>query len=221
LAHLSRGADHWLIVPLQHAATGSPPLETWLDAYLSKTLQTPYYLALLSAAETYGASPYAVMVTQVMVAHKRLPISVGRHRIVFHTCQRIGAMPTRWHQSADGRFKVSTPELTALELIQRERLVGGMSRVREVLAGLWPHCTAKGLTRALDAMQSAPVAQRLGAILTLDEQAALAALVARWLRGKPTRLVALEGSLPRGGARTPHVNAEFKVRIPPMQRSNT
>ena len=33
LVRLSRGAGHWLIVPLQHAESGSPPLETWLDLY--------------------------------------------------------------------------------------------------------------------------------------------------------------------------------------------
>src|SRR5690606_38974539 len=78
LVPLSRGSDHWLIVPLQYAASGSPPLEAWLDVYLRKTLGTPYYVGLLSAAETYGASPYAVMVTQVMVQSKRRPIRVGR-----------------------------------------------------------------------------------------------------------------------------------------------
>lgn len=111
LVRLSRGSDHWLIVPLQHAAAGSPPLEAWLDPWLRKTLGTPYYVGLLSAAETYGASPYAVMVTQVMVADKRRPVTVGRHELVFHVCSRIEAVPTRWHESADGRFKVSTPEL--------------------------------------------------------------------------------------------------------------
>jgi predicted transcriptional regulator of viral defense system len=221
LARLSRGADHWLIVPLQHAQTGSPPLETWLDPYLRKTLKMPYYVALLSAAETYGASPYAVMVTQVMAPHKRLPITVGRYQIVFHVCQRIESMPTRWHESSDGRFKVSAPELTALELIQRERQLGGMSRVREVLAGLWRHCTPRGLTQALDAMQSVPVAQRLGALLALDEQTDLARLVSRWLQDKPMRLVALEGSLPLSGDRAGNTHAQFKVWIPAMPRANT
>jgi len=78
LIRLSRGSGHWLIVPLQHAASGAPPLETWLDRYLSKTLGIPYYVALLSAAETYGASPYAVMATQVMVPQHRLSITVDR-----------------------------------------------------------------------------------------------------------------------------------------------
>lgn len=130
LIRLSRGSDHWLIVPLQHACAGAPPLEIWLDRYMSQTLGIPYYVTLLSAAETYGASPYAVMVTQVMVSERRRPITVGRYVVVFHTRTRIGDMPTRWHETPDGRFKVGTPELTALELVERAALVGGMSRVR-------------------------------------------------------------------------------------------
>ncbi|MFT3777741.1 MAG: type IV toxin-antitoxin system AbiEi family antitoxin [Ottowia sp.] len=221
LVRLSRGSDHWLIVPLQHASTGSPPLETWLDPWLRKTLGTPYYVGLLSAAETYGASPYAVMVTQVMVENNRRPVTVGRHELVFHACSRIEAMPTRWHESADGRFKVSTPELTTLDLIQRESMLGGMVRVREVLRALWPHCTPQGLILALDAMQSVPVAQRLGALLTLDDQAGLRAPLSDWLRDRPTRLIALEGALPPGNERDGHTDTDFKVWVPPQQGANS
>jgi len=221
VVRLSRGSNHWLIVPLQYAATGSPPLEAWLDAYLRKTLETPYYVGLLSAAETYGASPYAVMVTQVMVKTKRRPITVGRHKLVFHTCSRIEAMPTRWHESADGRFKVSTPEMTVLDLIQRDSALGGMSRVREVLRALWPHCTSQGLTQALDAVQSVPVAQRLGALLTIDEQASFLAPLSDWLRNRPMRLIALEGTLPPAGKRSDHTHAGFKVWMDPQQGANT
>jgi len=220
LAHLSRGADHWLIVPLQYAEAGSPPLETWLDAYLRKTLNTPYYVALLSAAETYGASPYAVMVTQVMVPRPRRPITVGRHQVVFHVCARIEAMPTRWHDSADGRFKVSSPELTALDVVQRAGALGGMGRVQEVLHALWPHCTPAGLTEALDAMQSVPTAQRLGALLTLDGQSKLAARLSRWLKNQPMRLIALEGTLPPAQVRNRNINTDFKVWIQPLPEAN-
>jgi len=220
LVPLSRGSDHWLIVPLQYANAGSPPLEIWLDAYLRKTLQTPYYVGLLSAAETYGASPYAVMVTQVMLPRPRRAITVGRHHIVFHVCTRVATMPTRWHENADGRFKVSTPELTALEMTQRAGTLGGIHRVREVLHALWPHCTPAGLTEALDALQSVPAAQRLGALLTLDHQTGLAAQLSGWLHDKPMRLVALEGALPPASARQNKIDQDFKVWIPPLQDAN-
>ncbi len=96
-----------------------------------------------------------------------------------------------------------------------------MGRVREVLRALWPQCTPQGLTQALEAMQGVPVAQRLGALLALDEQAALLAPLAQWLRGKPTRLIALEGTLPVGEERADHTNADFKVWVPPQQGANT
>lgn len=221
VVRLSRGSGHWLIVPLQYATTGSPPLEAWLDTYLRKTLNAHYYVGLLSAAEAYGASPYAVMVTQIMVRAKRRPMTVGRHELMFHTCAHIETMPTRWHESADGRFKISTPELTVLDLIQRDNALGGMGRVREVLRALWPHCEPQELTQALDAMQSVPVAQRLGAILMLDEQANLLAPLFEWLRDKPMRWIALEGVLPHSNERSGNTNADFKVWIGTQQGANT
>lgn len=211
LIRLSRGSDHWLIVPLQHAAAGAPPLETWLDRYLRNTLGVPYYVTLLSAAEAYGASPYAIMVTQVMVPERRRPITVGRHEVAFHTRARIRDMPTRWHETPDGRFKVGTPELTALELVERANLVGGMARVREVLRELWASCTPKGLTEALGALQESPTAQRLGALLALESQNAFASRVADWLSDKPFRLVPLERGQPRNTSS--EVDATFKVRL--------
>jgi hypothetical protein len=212
LIGLSRGSDHWLIVPLQHANAGAPPLEAWLDNYMSKTLRIPYYVALLSAAEVYGASPYAVMVTQVMVDERRRPISVGRQEVVFHVCSRIERMPTRWHDTPDGRFKVATPELTALQLVQRETSVGGMARVREVLRELCSSCTPQGLIDALEAMQEVPTAQRLGTLFAMEGRNILASQVAEWLSDKPLRLVSLEqGQAPRGGA---EIDPTFKVRLP-------
>jgi len=211
LIRLSRGSDHWLIVPLQHAAAGAPPLETWLDHYLSKTLGISYYVTLLSAAEVYGASPYAVMVTQAMVPERRRPISVGRHEVVFHTRARTGDMPTRWHETPDGRFMVGTPELTALELVERAALIGGMARVREVLRELWMSCTPQGLTQALEALQEIPTAQRLGTLLTLENQSTLVARVADWLSDKPQRLVPLEHGQTRNASSA--VDATFKVRL--------
>jgi predicted transcriptional regulator of viral defense system len=222
LARLSRGSGHWLIVPLQHATSGAPPLEIWLDWYMSKTLDVPYYVGLLSAAESYGASPYAVMVTQVMVAEKRRPISVGRHELQFHTRINIEKMPTQWHETPDGRFKVSTPELTVLDIIQREAMLGGMARVQSVLRGLWARCTRAGFRQTLDAVQSVPSAQRLGALMALDGQEKLLTVVTRWLHGKTLRTVSLESGASADNANHSALNADFKVRLPThLQEANS
>lgn len=217
LVRLSRGSNHWVIVPLQHVAAGAPSPEIWLDRYLSKTLGLPYYVTLLSAAEAYGASPYAVMVTQVMVPERRRPITVGRHEVVFHTRARIEDMPTRWHETPDGRFKVGTPELTALELVERAVLVGGIDGVREVLRELWASCSPQGLTEALDALQEVPTAQRLGVLLVLEDQGAFGSRVAKWLRDKSPRLIPLEHGQAQNTSS--EVDTTFKVRLTADARS--
>ena len=45
--------------------------------------------------------------------------------------------------------------------------------------------------------------------------------LSKWLRGKPTRLIALEGTLPVGEERADHTNTDFKVWVPPQQGANT
>jgi len=224
IARTSRGSTHWVIVPLQDAASGAPPLETWLDMYLSKTLGVPYYVSLLSAAEAYGASPQAVMVTQVMTSQARRPVQVGRHRLVFFKSARIAALPTRWHATPHGRFRVSTPELTALDLVARQQAAGGIARVIEVLQSLATQMTADGLTLALNAALETPTAQRLGAILVQQGQPTLANQVSAWLDTRRTRRIPLT---PHSDAHSDEHNAStrgspFKVNMPDtLEPANT
>lgn len=216
----SRGSEHWVIVPLQDASAGAPPLETWLDAYLSKTLGLPYYVGLLSAAEVYGASPQAVMVTQIMVPKARRPVQVGRHRLVFFERSRIPTMPVAWHETTHGRFKVSSPALTALELVARQQMAGGIARVMEVLQALIPDITNEGLSAALDALDETPTAQRIGVLFIRANQPNLADLVATWLETKRTRRIALSPGATDTGPCT--LDARFKVLVPDtIQQANT
>jgi hypothetical protein len=159
------------------------------------------------------------MVTQVMTAESRRPITVGRHELVFHTRARIQQMPTRWHETAEGRFKVSTPELTALELVQRDLQIGGMARVQEVLYTLYEACSVEGLQEALDAAQEVPATQRLGALFSLQGRADLAQGAKHWLEGRKTRAIPLESGSAVGDDW--RLDSVFKVWLPPsIERSN-
>ena len=220
MVRTSRGSEHWVIVPHQDASIGAPPLEAWLDAYLSKSLNLSYYVGLLSAAEVYGVSPQAVMVTQVMVSDARRPVQVGRNQLMFHRRVRIEEMPTQWHETPNGRFKVSTPELTAIELVSRQELAGGIPRVVEVLQGLMTSVTPKGLVQALNAVDEVPTAQRLGALFARANQPALASQVRAWLDGKRKRSIALSpGDTADSGVT---LDTQFKVFVPDsLQTANS
>jgi hypothetical protein len=68
----------------------------------------------LSAAEAYGVAPYAVAIIQIMMGAPRRPLDVGLHRIEFQVRMQLERIPTRWHETSLGRFKISTPEVTLL-----------------------------------------------------------------------------------------------------------
>jgi predicted transcriptional regulator of viral defense system len=192
-----------------HAESGAPPLEAWLHQYMSAALKVPYYVGLLSAAETYGIAPYAVTLTQVMVPTQRRPVTVGRQKFVFHTRTNITAMPTQWHETPEGRFRVSTPELTMLELVRRQDIVGGIARVRDVIRRIAAFARAEGLATTLDVCKDIPSAQRLGSILQI-EGSSLVDTVATWLNGRPKRTVTLAAGL-KG---TLELDAVFRVLRP-------
>lgn len=217
IVRLARGTGQWVIVPLMHAQSGAPPPETWLHRFLASALKVPYYVGLLSAAEAYGVAPYAPSVIQVIVSTQRRPIVVGRQRLTFHTRARISDMPTRWHETPDGRFLVSTPELTMLDLLRRQELAGGATRVAELVDGLSTYAHPDGLTAALIAAHDTPNAQRLGALLS-RQSAYLTDAVAAFLKGHNLRPV----ELTPGGADQNRENRQFRVLLPErIGKSNT
>ncbi len=217
IIRLARGSGQWVIVPLMYAQSGAPPPETWLHRFLASTLRIPYYVGLLSAAEAYGVAPYAPSVIQVMVPMQRRPMVVGRQRLTFHTRARISGMPSQWHETPDGRYLVSTPELTMLDLLRRQELAGGPIRIAGVVEGLSAYSHPEGLRAALVAAHDIPNAQRLGALLA-RQGSNLADTVAAFLKDRKLRPVALAPGRP-GQSRQ---NVQFRVLLPVrLGESNT
>jgi hypothetical protein len=184
VARVSRPQAFFLIVTPEHRAFGAPPVAWWLDDYFG-WLGHAYYLALQSAAGTYGSEPQALQVAQVMTDRPRREIKVGRLRIRFFVKGSIGRTPTRSPSNAYAPLRVSTPEATAFDLIRYESRIGGIGRAIETLMPLLPLIRSDDLIRALDAENEPTIAQRLGYILEKTGWENLAGAVRRWL---PSRL---------------------------------
>ena len=127
----------YVIVPPQFLAWGAPPPSWYIDD-LMRFEGRPYYAGLLKAAELHGATHQAVMEFQV-VTGKRLPgIRAGRTVIAFHyrrnMAQVAAGMEDR--KTDTGCMKVSSPELTALDLLRYPRAAGGLDNVATVLTDL-------------------------------------------------------------------------------------
>lgn len=155
----------YVIVAPQFASWEAPPPSWYLDA-LMRHENEPYYVGLLKAAELHGASHQAVMEFQVITA-KRLPkIRAGRSRIVFYFRKDMEAVASGYEdrKTDTGTMKISSPALTALDLVRYPQATAGLDNVATVLADLVLKIDADQLA-ALSSAFEKPVVQRLGYLL--------------------------------------------------------
>jgi predicted transcriptional regulator of viral defense system len=155
----------YVIVPPQFASWGAPPPAWYIDALMQHDHQA-YYVGLLKAAELHGATHQAVMEFQV-VASKRLPkIRAGRNLIVFYYRKEMRAVASgiEDHKTDTGTMKISTVELTALDLLRYPQAAGGIDNIATVLTDLGPKIDATKLA-TLSQNAERPIVQRLGYLL--------------------------------------------------------
>ena len=143
-----------------------PDPTSYIDA-LMKHVGSNYYVGLLSAASYWGASHQASMSYQVFTEKNTKNISFERGRVEF--INRRYLKFEKWVKrvaTTKGYFRVSTPELTAIDLISFPEKCGYLNNVATVLSELVESWNGKTIT-ALCSSQDVPtvVLQRLGYIL--------------------------------------------------------
>jgi predicted transcriptional regulator of viral defense system len=153
-----------VVLPPADRANGSRPPEEFVD-YLMKHLAEPYYVALLSAAEIYGAAHNRPQAFQVMVARPRRTISCGNVRIQFLVKNGLSELPKEKHKVRTGYIAVSTPEITALDLVAYQKQAAGIDNIATVLSELIEKISADKLLVASKHFAVAAV-QRLGFLLS-------------------------------------------------------
>jgi predicted transcriptional regulator of viral defense system len=163
LVSLRRG--FYVIVPPQYLAWGAPPPPWYIDD-LMRHEGRPYYVGLLKAAELHGATHQAVMQFQV-VTNKRLPeIRAGRSVITFHYRKDMGAVSEGLEdrKTDTGRMKVSSLELTLLDLMRYPHAAGGLDNIATIISDLGDRIDAAKLATRAAAFERS-VLQRLGYLL--------------------------------------------------------
>jgi len=173
----------FLIVGPEHRSMGAPPANWWLQDYFD-WLGRPYYLALQSAASSYGSNPQALQVTQVMTDRPCRAIELGRIQVRFFVKRRIERTPTQQPAGAVAPICVSTPEATAYDLIRYATSIGGIERAAETIHPLLLLLRTREQKRVLDAENEPAVAQRLGFVIEASGNKSLAKVVRDWLPDK-------------------------------------
>lgn len=154
----------YLIVPLEYAAKGVLPPVQFVDD-LMNFIGKPYYVGLLSAAALHGAAhqqpqEYFIITTtkQINTLKKGIKINYFTKKIIYD--QLLENVKTQ-----TGYVKVSTPELTAADLVYYHNRVGGINRVCTVINELSEQINTEKLTTDLIKTSSVTTIQRLGFVL--------------------------------------------------------
>jgi predicted transcriptional regulator of viral defense system len=160
-----------VILPPEHQGVGCPPAEDFVPP-LMQHLQEPYYVALLSAAERYGAlrDPHAF---QVMARLNRKPIDCGKSRVQFVGRKDLERTPLVEKDTERGALRIASPEATALELVGYVEQCGGLEHVTSVLSELADALDPEKLV-SLAPLGPIVWAQRLGYLLDVTDNRGLA-----------------------------------------------
>lgn len=143
-----------------------PDPSYFLDAMMNH-LGVSYYVGLLTAAKHWGAGHQASMTYQVMVNKSVFKLSFEKMKIDFIV--KLGTFPKdgiKKVASLGGYIQISTPELTAIDLVRFPRKSGHLSNIATVLSELVERIDSKEFELALRDIHCPTVTlQRLGFLL--------------------------------------------------------
>ena len=183
IVRVSPRQDFFLIIRPDQFPMGAPPAFWWLDTYFRRVRQ-PYYVGLLTAAAEYGASHQAVQVIQVLTSAPLRTLQVGRIRVQFFVKKTVGDVAVADLPFAYAPLKISTAEVTVLDLVRYAHRLGGVGRAAHVIRDLLPKVSKKRLQNAIANESEMSNLQRLGFILEYLKRPDLSELVLARLPSK-------------------------------------
>jgi predicted transcriptional regulator of viral defense system len=156
----------YAIIPPEYAVLSMVPPTMYIDA-LMKYLKRPYYLALLNAAEFYGAAHQKPMEHFVITVLPPMR-STLKHDVKVNFSVTRKTIPQNWlkpFKTQTGYIQVSAPELTAADLITFQKEIGGLNRACTVLYELMETVRFGKLDKAFFDYVPTSTIQRLGHLL--------------------------------------------------------
>jgi len=156
--------NFYVIVPPEYSALGTLPPDLFIDAMM-KYLDKNYYVGLLSAAALHGAAhqqPTTFFVMSEFPAPRN--IANNKLKIRFFSKQNILENGIIQKKTPSGRINVSSPELTAFDLLDNIKHFG-INRITTILMELYEVMLPSKLSKITKLIDNKANTQRLGFIL--------------------------------------------------------
>ncbi len=190
---------YYVIVPPEYRQMGCLPANQFIPA-LMEHLKEPYYTGILSAGEFYGAAHQRPQTFQVVTEESRTGIVCGTVKVVFIKRNNAALMPTRDFKTPRGYLKVSTPEVTAFDVVGYPHHAGGLDNAVTVLAELAESLDAEKLI-SITGLSPITWTQRLGYLLEMIGEEKLAQGLAVYVAERKPVPAPLSPSRPFHGIR--------------------
>ena len=162
---LSIYKGYYIILPPEYKGKGVLPPSYFLDAFM-RFLNRPYYLGLLNAAAYHGSSHqqpqeyFVVTSFPVLRSTKKKSLKIN-----YISVNNFPAKLLQQHKTEAGYINVSNIGLTASDIIQYEKRIGGINRAATVINELAENMAIDEFNQELLLHSHHSALQRLGYIL--------------------------------------------------------
>ncbi len=161
----------YLIIPPRYSQQGGRlPIQLYIEKLFSKYLKRDYYLGYFTAAKFFGASHQQIQMDYVVSTPPTILNIRNSIDLNFYSVSK-----KKWpkkniinRKSDAGYFKISSPVLTAVDLIHYQSKLGGLNRIVTTLEELAEEIDLKDLQELLTWYPCKSTLQRLGYFLEVQ-----------------------------------------------------
>lgn len=154
----------YLIIPPEYQILNCLPAEHFIP-YLMNYWGLEYYVSLLTAAKYHGATHQSSQIFQVMIPKYKREIICGKVRIKFYINKHLKNTPIQKINTAKSILIISTPEGTAMDLMNYPKQAGGLNHITTILSELKESMQPKKLLMLAEKQTDLAWKQRLGYLL--------------------------------------------------------
>lgn len=155
----------YLIIPPRYSKQSQLPVQLYISK-LCQHLNRNYYIAFYSAAKFHGASHQQAQREYIMTSTPSLP-NIKKHALNIHffTTSIWPETNILEKKSDAGVFNISSPALTAIDLIHHQTKLGGLNRMLAILEELFEEINANDILDLLTWYPHKSSLQRFGFLL--------------------------------------------------------
>jgi len=194
------GDSFFTIIDPSNRSNKSLPPSWFVDAW-SRHKGVEYYVGGLTAAEVYGAAHQRSQSFQMVVNRPLRPFRLPMQKVTFLYRQRLDGSMWRLFKAPTGNYRVSTPEITAYDLLSLRKACPSLDHAATVYVELGEAMRAQRLAKlAVMGLETATL-QRMGWLLDHTGWSHLTGTLECKLRAHSPKWVPLQSGADRHGTK--------------------